>query len=108
MTGKAWTSRGLAAALVAVGIGLPAAAPAQEFNGGYIGFYGATIEGDSVEGGAFGGYRFEVTEGAYLGAEVDILFPSGPTDYLAAGLGSLGYEILPESGQEVLVVNIHP
>jgi opacity protein-like surface antigen len=98
MARMAWQAARLATALLAAAVlGFAGSAAAQEFDGGYIGFYGATTEGDSLEGGAFGGYRFQVTDSAYLGAEVDILLPSGATDYLAAGLGSLSYEILPDT-----------
>lgn len=84
---------------LAAGIGLGVAAPAlsQGFEGGYLGLYGATIGGSSIDAGAYGGYRFQVMDNTYLGAEADILVPSGATDYVAAGLGSLGYEVMPDT-----------
>jgi len=89
--------RWIVSVFAAIGLGLAGAATAQDFEGAYLGLYGATTAGDSVEAGTFAGYRFQLSESTYLGAEADILIPSGETDFLAAGLGSFAYEVLPDT-----------
>lgn len=98
MARKTWIDVAAGLALLAAsGLGSPGCAQAQTFEGAYLGVYGASIEANSLEAGGFGGYRFQFGEDLYVGAEADLLFPSGATDYLAAGLGSLGYEVLPDT-----------
>lgn len=96
LRGRTW------AAVLAVGLALAGGARAQDLDGAYLGLYGAAlggVRGDSgaFAGGAFGGYRFEITQGTYLGAEADLLVSPGSGDARASGLGTLGVEVLPDA-----------
>lgn len=103
MARRIWPTARVASALAAaLSLATVGAAGAQDLDGGYVGIYGAGVTGtglldDGMAAGAYGGYRFEVTGNTYLGAEADILVPSGTSDAVAAGFGTLGYEFLPDT-----------
>jgi opacity protein-like surface antigen len=76
---------------------LAPAAYAADWDGPYVGAYGASVNGNTYALGIQGGYMFDLGSSAYVGAEVDVLFPNNGVDYVAAGTARLGYEVMPDT-----------
>lgn len=91
----------------AVALAAPAAR-AGDWEGPYVGAYGAWVNGTNWGAGAQAGYNFALGGGAYAGAEADVIrvFGSGVT--VGSASARLGYEFAPGVlgyGQLGLAVN---
>ncbi|GKY87518.1 outer membrane protein [Sinisalibacter aestuarii] len=79
---------------------LALAAPAviaADWEGPYVGAYGATVNGNSFAFGGQAGYMYDLGNGAFVGGEIDVLFPNTGVDYVAAGTLRFAYEVMPDA-----------
>jgi hypothetical protein len=84
-------------AATVLGLAAPVAAQAGDWEGPYVGAYGAYL---SSGGGEFGlggqaGYNVDVGGGFYAGAEGDLLYTPSGSHWRASGAARLGYELAP-------------
>lgn len=79
----------------AVGLMAPVA-QAADWEGAYIGGYGAVVNGSSFFAGAQAGYNFSLGGGAYGGVEVDGMTNTAFSSWVGTVQGRLGYELAPD------------
>ena len=79
-----------------LGLAAPATALAGDWEGAYVGAYGAYTDGADFGVGALAGYNFGVGSGVYLGPEFDLLYIPSSGVWVGSASARLGYALTPD------------